>query len=345
MTLKDELFAAARSASGQPQTQGEKDARHSAHAAGATTTAEAASDAAANAKTQTHEPDAQQTTDASAPKPEADAKEAGPGVPEFKADPAAAPAPARSPAPTMPPPPPRPVREEDAPPPPTPTKVACAGPPAAAKSYVMHANNSTERECLALCVLGCSSNTKLMRALAGVTAGSKMYLLNKQTRKVRGPLIALGAAGKNLVRGAFGGRFDLHVRVEKAEKPPVVWVCGADDALPAVGPWTPPRARGGFEAQARGQGRGRGGGAAKPLTGLAAKEAYYGALRKRSPLAPKSLNVQIDRRALATAAASLKKEIDADQTAMWRAKAQLTKKKEDLDRLEKTLAAMDDGAY
>ena len=41
---------------------------------------------------------------------------------------------------------------------------------------------------------------------------------------------------------------------------------------------------------------------------------------------------------MATAAASLKKEIDADQT-------ELTKKKEDLDRLEKTLAAMDDGAY
>ena len=178
-----------------------------------------------------------------------------------------------------------------------------------------------------------------------VKARSKIYLLNIQTRKARGPLIALGAAGKNLVRGAFGGRFDLHVRIEKAEKPPVVWVCGADDALPAVGPWTPPRAGGGFEARAQGQGRGRGGGAAKPLTGLAAKEAYYGALRKRSPLAPKSLNVQIDRRALATAAAALKKEIDADQTAMWRAKAQLTKKKEDLDRLEKTLAAMDDGAY
>ena len=131
-----------------------------------------------------------------------------------------------------------------------------------------------------------------------------------------------------------GGRFDLHVRVEKAEKPPVVWVCGADDALPAVGPWTPPRAGVRFEARAQGQGRGRGGGAAKPLTGLAAKEAYYGALRKRSPLAPKSMNVQKDRRALATAAAALKKEIDADQTAMWRAKAQLTKKKEDLDVVE-----------
>jgi hypothetical protein len=345
MTLKDRLFAAARSASGQPQTQGEKNACHGAHA-GATTTAEAASDAAANPKTQTHEPDAQETkpTAASAPKPEADAKEAGAaGVPEAKADPAAAPAPAPSPAPAMPPPPPRPAREEDAPPPPPPTKVAFAGPPA--RSYVMHATTSTERECFTLCVLGCSSNTKLMRALAGVTAGSKMYLLNKQTRKVRGPLIALGAAGKNLVRGAFGGRFDLHVQFQKTAKPPVVWVCGADDALPAVGPWTPPRAGSGFEARAQGQGRGRGGGAAKPLTGLAAKEAYYGALRKRSPLAPKSLNVQIDRRALATAAASLKKEIDADQTAMWRAKAQLTKKKEDLDRLEKTLAAMDDGAY
>jgi hypothetical protein len=348
MAPKDRLFAAARSASGQPQTQGEKDARHSAHA-GATTTAEAASDAAASPETETHESDAQETkpTAASAPKPEADAKEAGAaGVPEFKADPAAAPAPAPSPALTTPL---EAASDADASPK-TETEGAAEGgakgvPEGEGKSYVMHATTSTERECLALCVLGCSSNTKLMRALAGVTAGSKMYLLNKQTRKVRGPLIALGAAGKNLVRGAFGGRFDLHVRVEKAEKPPVVWVCGADDALPAVGPWTPPRAGGGFEARAQGQGRGRGGGAAKPLTGLAAKEAYYGALRKRSPLAPKSLNVQIDRRALATAAAALKKEIDADQTAMWRAKAQLTKKKEDLDRLEKTLAAMDDGAY
>ena len=58
MAHADRLFAAARSASGQPQTQGET---------------------------------------------EADAKEAGAaGVPEFKADPAAAPAPARSPALTTP---------------------------------------------------------------------------------------------------------------------------------------------------------------------------------------------------------------------------------------------------
>ena len=69
-----------------------------------------------------------------------------------------------------------------------------------------------------------------------------MYLLNIQKREARGPLIALGAAGKNLVRGAFGGRFDLHVQFQKTAKPPVVWVCGAHDALPAVGPWTPPRA-------------------------------------------------------------------------------------------------------
>ena len=104
MAPKDRLFAAARSASGQPQTQGEKDARHSAHA-GATTTAEAASDAAASPETETHESDAQETkpTAASAPKPEADAKEAGAaGVPEAKADPAAAAAPAPSPALTTP---------------------------------------------------------------------------------------------------------------------------------------------------------------------------------------------------------------------------------------------------
>jgi hypothetical protein len=104
MAPKDRLFAAARSASGQPQTQGEKDARHSAHA-GATTTAEAASDAAASPETETHESDAQETkpTAASAPKPEADAKEAGAaGVPEAKAVPAPPPAPAPSPAPTTP---------------------------------------------------------------------------------------------------------------------------------------------------------------------------------------------------------------------------------------------------
>ena len=38
-------------------------------------------------------------------------------------------------------------------------------------SYVMHATTSTERECLAKCVLGCSSNRKQVRALAGVTVG------------------------------------------------------------------------------------------------------------------------------------------------------------------------------
>ena len=345
MAPKDPLFAAARSASGQPQTQ---NARHGAHA-GATTPPEAASDAAANPKTETeNEPDAQETklTAASAPKPEADAKEAGPGVPESKAEPAAAPAPAPSPALTTPL---EAASDADASPK-TETEGAAEGgakgvPEGEGKSYVMHATTSTERECLAKCVLGCSSNKKQMHALAPVTAGTKMYLLNIQTRKARGPLIALGGAGKNLVRGAFGGRFDLHVQFQKTAKPPVVWVCGAKDALPAVGPWTPPRAGVRFEARAQGQGRGRGGGAAKPLTGLAAKEAYYGALRKRSPLAPKSMNVQKDRRALATAAAALKKEIDADQTAMWRAKAQLTKKKEDLARLEKNLAATDDGAY
>jgi hypothetical protein len=257
MAPKDRLFAAARSASGQPQTQGEKDARHSAHA-GATTTAEAASDAAASPETETHEPDAQETkpTAASAPKPEADAKEAGAaGVPEAKADPAAAAAPAPSPALTTTL---EAASDADASPK-TETEGAAEGgakgvPEGEGKSYVMHATTSTERECLALCVLGCSSNKKLMRALAGVTAGSKMYLFNIQTRKARGPLIALGGTGKNLVRGAFGGRFDLHVQFQKTAKPPVVWVCGADDALPAVGPWTPPRAGGGFEARAQGQG-------------------------------------------------------------------------------------------
>ena len=58
MTHKDRLFAAA---SGQPQTQGEKNARHGAYA-GATTTAEDASDAAANPKTEAPTPSPALTT-------------------------------------------------------------------------------------------------------------------------------------------------------------------------------------------------------------------------------------------------------------------------------------------
>ena len=170
MAHADRLFAAARSASGQPQTQ---NARHGAHA-GATTPPEAASDAAANPKTE-NEPDAQETkpTAASAPKPEADAKEAGAaGVPEAKADPAAAPAPARSPALTTPL---EAASDADASPK-TETEGAAEGgakgvPEGEGKSYVMHATTSTERECLAKCVLGCSSNRKQMRALEGVTVG------------------------------------------------------------------------------------------------------------------------------------------------------------------------------
>ena len=168
-----------------------------------------------------------------------------------------------------------------------------------------------------------------------VTAGSRIYLLNIQKREARGPLIALGAAGKNLVR-AFGGRFDLHVRIEKAEKPPVVWVCGANDALPAVGPWTPPRAddaravaRRAREDEARARER-------ELLDDAAAQQQARAAARKaaRAKIAAEREERERRERADAAAKAEAKRARDAKRAATRRdlAAARLAEARTALER-------------
>ena len=77
--------------------------------------------------------------------------------------------------------------------------------------------------------------------LQNIKSGDRMYLYNIRQGKVRGPFIAIGEAGLNLVEGAFGGHFDFHVRVAKpGSTPPVVWAHGIGERKPPIGPWEPP---------------------------------------------------------------------------------------------------------
>ena len=166
-----------------------------------------------------------------------------------------------------------------------------------------------------------------------VTAGSKLYLLNIQKREARGPLIALGAAGKNLVRGAFGGRFDLHVQFQKTAKPPVVWVCGANDALPAVGPWPPPDARAAARRAREDEARAR---ERELLDDAAAQQQARAAARKaaRAKIAAEREERERRERADAAAKAEARRARDAKRAAARRdlAAARLAEARTALER-------------
>ena len=108
----------------------------------------------------------------------------------------------------------------------------------------MHCDDRTESECLQRSLLGCGrhvlKSTKGSQ-LQNIKSGDRMYLYNIRQGKVRGPFIAIGEAGLNLVEGAFGGHFDFHVRVAKpGSTPPVVWSHGIGERKPPIGPWEPP---------------------------------------------------------------------------------------------------------
>ena len=112
------------------------------------------------------------------------------------------------------------------------------------KGYLMHCDDRTESECLQRSLLGCGrhvlKSTKGSQ-LQNIKSGDRMYLYNIRQGKVRGPFIAIGEAGLNLVEGAFGGHFDFHVRVAKpGSTPPVVWAHGIGERKPPIGPWEPP---------------------------------------------------------------------------------------------------------
>jgi len=124
------------------------------------------------------------------------------------------------------------------------------------RGYLMHCDDRTEIECLQRSLLGCGRHvlqSSRGRQLEKIQDGDRMYLYNIRQGKVRGPFLAIGSAGVNLVEGAFGGHFDFHVRVCKpSSTPPVVWSHGVGEKKPPIGPWEPPgRSRG---SQSRGPG-------------------------------------------------------------------------------------------
>ena len=89
----------------------------------------------------------------------------------------------------------QPLRDGGAPPPPG--------------AYVFHCSSETEAECLDRRLLGCSYAMK--GKVDGIVKGTPLVLYNIKSRRAVGPFTATGPPQRNIAKGAFGGRFDLHV--------------------------------------------------------------------------------------------------------------------------------------
>ena len=84
-----------------------------------------------------------------------------------------------------------------------------AAPPPPAGAYVFHCSSETEAECLDRRLLGCSYAARAK--VAGIVKGTPLVLYNIKSRRAVGPFTATGPPQRNIAKGAFGGRFDLHV--------------------------------------------------------------------------------------------------------------------------------------
>ena len=82
-------------------------------------------------------------------------------------------------------------------------------PPPPAGAYVFHCSSETEAECLDRRLLGCSYAARAK--VAGIVKGTPLVLYNIKSRRAVGPFTATGPPQRNIAKGAFGGRFDLHV--------------------------------------------------------------------------------------------------------------------------------------
>ena len=82
-------------------------------------------------------------------------------------------------------------------------------PPPPAGAYVFHCSSETEAECLDRRLLGCSYAMK--GKVEGIVKGTPLVLYNIKSRRAVGPFTATGPPQRNIAKGAFGGRFDLHV--------------------------------------------------------------------------------------------------------------------------------------
>ena len=82
-------------------------------------------------------------------------------------------------------------------------------PPPPAGAYVFHCSSETEAECLDRRLLGCSY--AMRGKVEGITKGTPLVLYNIKSRRAIGSFTATGPPQRNIAKGAFGGRFDLHV--------------------------------------------------------------------------------------------------------------------------------------
>ena len=82
-------------------------------------------------------------------------------------------------------------------------------PPPPEGAYVFHCSSETEAECLDRRLLGCSYAARAK--VEGIVKGTPLVLYNIKSRRAVGPFTATGPPQRNIAKGAFGGRFDLHV--------------------------------------------------------------------------------------------------------------------------------------
>ena len=83
------------------------------------------------------------------------------------------------------------------------------GAPPPPGAYVFHCSSETEAECLDRRLLGCSYAARAK--VEGIRKGTPLVLYNIKSRRAVGPFTATGPPQRNIAKGAFGGRFDLHV--------------------------------------------------------------------------------------------------------------------------------------
>ena len=75
--------------------------------------------------------------------------------------------------------------------------------------YVFRCSSETEAECLDRRLLGCSH--AMRGKVEGIVKGTPLVLYNIKSRRAIGSFTAAGPPQRNIAKGAFGGRFDLHV--------------------------------------------------------------------------------------------------------------------------------------
>merc|ERR1712217_117011 len=84
---------------------------------------------------------------------------------------------------------------------------------------MFHCNNATARQCEHFRLLGSPERElKLMKHCIR-TFDTELFLLNFESLKLTGPFVAVEEPNKDVVPGAFGGKFTAQVRVVPLDYP------------------------------------------------------------------------------------------------------------------------------